>query len=114
MGVEVKQTYGIKVTTILNATEKLTEDLEYLCSLVESPDVEFIIEDALAYAHALVAVSSHLDYITEDICSNPLTDDEEYVKLTEEEIKTLNDYTVQTEAAMAALEKTCGISLKNN
>ena len=30
-----------------NATEKLTEDLEYLCSLVEKPDPEFTIKNAI-------------------------------------------------------------------
>ena len=45
-----KQKYGIKISTILNAAEKLTADLEYLCSIAESPDPEFPIMDALAYA----------------------------------------------------------------
>ena len=60
MGTEVKQTYGIKVSTILNATEKLTEDLEYLCSLVEKADPEFKIKNAIAYSHAVMILSNHL------------------------------------------------------
>lgn len=109
-----QQKYAIRITTIINATDTLTSDLEYLCSLVESPDPEFVMEDALSYAYALVAVSSHLEYLSEEISANELTEDEDYVTLSEEDIRLLNDYSTQTEAAILALEKTCGISLKNN
>ena len=82
MGTEVKQTYGIKVSTILNATEKLTEDLEYLCSLVEKADPEFKIKNAIAYSHAVMILSNHLDFVLEEITKRDLTPDEEMVKIT--------------------------------
>ena len=72
MGIEVKQTYGIKVSTILNATDKLTEDLEYLCCLVEKPDPEFVIKNAVAYAHAVMTLSNHFRFILYD-CPNSVS-----------------------------------------
>ena len=114
MGVEVKQTYGIKVTTILNATEKLTDDLEYLCSLVEKSDPEFKIKNAIAYAHAVMTLSNHLDFVLEEISTRDLTPDEDMIKLSEEDVIAMNEYTEASEDALADLEDLCGISLKNN
>ncbi len=114
MGVEVKQTYGIKVTTILSATEKLTDDLEYLCSLVEKPDPEFTIKNAIVYSHAVMTLSNHLDFVLEELTERDLTPDEEMVKLSEEDVLAMNEYTEASEEALADLEELCGISLKNN
>jgi hypothetical protein len=109
-----KEYYGLKLTTVINAADKLEDDLEYLCSLVEKPDQEFSIIDAVAYSHAVVALTQQLDFIIEEISANELSEDEEYVKLSGEEIMTLNSYTENSEAALKALEKICGISLQNN
>jgi len=114
VGVEVKQTYGIQVTTILNATEKLTDDLEYLCSLVEKPDPEFTIKNAIVYAHAVMTLSNHLDFVLEELTNRDLTHDEDMVKLSEEDVIAMNEYTEATEEALEDLEILCGISLKNN
>ena len=114
MGIEVRQTYGIKVTTILNATEKLTEDLEYLCSLTEKADPEFKIKNAIAYSHAVMILSNHLDFVLEEITKRDLTPDEEMVKITEEDVMAMNEYTEASEQALEDLEVLCGISLKNN
>ncbi len=114
MGVAVKQTYGVKVATILNATDKLTEDLEYLCSLVEQPDPEFVIKNAIIYAHAVMTLSNHLDFVLEELTERDLTPDEDMVKLSQEDVITMNDYTEASEEALEDLEVLCGISLKNN
>ena len=109
-----QQFYGLKIITILNATEKLTSDLEYLCSLVEQPVGEFPIRDARAYAAAVTTLSNQLDFIVEELTQNDLSDDEEYVKLSQEEVLMLNAYTDSAEDALGWLEETCGISLQNN
>ena len=114
MGIEVKQTYGIKVSTILNATDKLTEDLEYLCCLIEKPDPEFVIKNAVAYAHAVMTLSNHLDFVLEELTNRDLTPDEDMVKLNEEDVIAMNEYTEASEEALENLEILCGISLKNN
>ena len=114
MGVEVKQTYGIKVTTILKAADTLTNDLEYLCSLVEKPDPEFTIKNAIVYAHAVMTLSNHLDFVLEELTNRDLTPDEDMVKLSEEDVIAMNEYTEATEEALEDLEILCGISLKNN
>ncbi len=110
----MKQTYGVKVATILNATDKLTEDLEYLCSLVEQPDPEFVIKNAIIYAHAVMTLSNHLDFVLEELTERDLTPDEDMVKLSQEDVITMNDYTEASEEALEDLEVLCGISLKNN
>jgi pantoate kinase len=109
-----KDKYGIKVSTILNAADTLQADLEYLCSLIEKPDPEFLIKDALAYSSAVIAISNQVDFIVEDISKNDLSEDESYVKLSEEEIVMLSDYNTDTEEAIQRLEIICGISLQNN
>ena len=114
MGTQVKQTYGMKVTTILHATEQLSADLEYLCSLVEKPDPEFKIRNAIVYAHAVMTLSTHLDFVLEELTRRDLTEDEELVKLSEQDVIAMNDYTEASEEAMKDLEELCGISLQNN
>jgi hypothetical protein len=110
----VKQYYGIKVTTLLNAAEKLTADFDYLCSIIEAPDTEFPINDALAYSRAVIALSNHIEFIVEDLSENDLSEDEIYVKLSEEDILAMNSYTENSEEVLELLEKTCGIYLQNN
>ena len=115
MGREVKkQTYAIKVSTVLNATAKLTEDLEYLCSLVEKPDPEFTVKNAIVYSHAVMTLSTHLDFVLEELTKRDLTTEQDMVKLTEEDVIAMSDYTEATEEAILDLEELCGISLKNN
>jgi hypothetical protein len=106
--------YGIKVTTILNAAKRLSADLDYLCSVVEHPDPEFPVINALAYARAVTAISNQLDFFIEDLSDNNLSEDEEYVKISEEEVLMMNTFNEGTEAALLVLEKVCGISLQNN
>jgi hypothetical protein len=106
--------YGIKIATIINAADSLTADLDYLCSLIEQPDPEFFVCDAVVYSHAVSSLSNQLDFITEDLSENELSEDESYVKLSREEIMTLNRYTENAEEALKQLEETCGISLQNN
>jgi len=114
VGSKVKQTYGIRVSTILNATDKLTEELEYLCSLVEKADPEFRIKNAIVYSHAVMTLSNHLDFVLEELTQRDLTPDEDMVKLTEEDVLAMNEYTEASEEALEDLEVLCGISLKNN
>jgi hypothetical protein len=106
--------YGIKVATILRAADKLSDDLDYLCSLVEQPDPEFFVCDAVTYSYAVAALSNQLEFMTEDLTQNDLSEDEEYVKLSKEEVMMLNTYTNNAEEALRRLEETCGISLQNN
>tara|TARA_Y100001937_G_C6886724_1_gene227164 strand:- start:74 stop:409 length:336 start_codon:yes stop_codon:yes gene_type:complete len=109
-----KQRYGIKISTILNAAEKLSDDLDYLCSIAEAPDPEFPISDALAYARAISAIANHLDFVIEDLSGNDLSDDQEYVKLSEDDLLLMTTLTETSEEAIKILEKTCGIYLQNN
>lgn len=109
-----KETFGIKISTILNATERLNDDLDYLCSLVEEPHPEFAIRDAMAYVGAVSAISNQIDFIVEDLAENDLSEDEEHVKLSKDEVLMLQTYTEATEDALLWLEKTCGISLQSN
>lgn len=106
--------YGIKISTLLNAADTIEADLDYVCSLAESPDEDFPIADAVVYSYAVMALTQQLDYIMEDISKNPLSEDEEYVRMTAEEISKLNSYTEYSEEALLALEKICKISLKSN
>ncbi len=110
----MKQTYGIKVSTIVNATETLTDDLDYLCALVEQPDPEFSIKDAVVFSRAVMTISHHLDFIVEELSTRDLNEEQSYVKLTEKDVIALNDYNDATEEALEDLEAICGISLKSN
>jgi len=114
MNTNKKNKYAMKVTTILNVAESLTQDLDYLSSLVEKPDPEFLIKDAVVYARAITALSNQLQFILEDLPENDLTEDEDHVKLSEDEVFMLSSYSAETDEAMEDLEKICGISLRNN
>ena len=67
--------YGVRLDTVLNAIDELQGDLDYLCSLVESPDPEFKIADAVVYAQTVTAISSHLNFMIEDNFSYDEDDD---------------------------------------
>ena len=108
------QHYGIKITTMINAADKVANDLDYLCSLVEHPDLEFAINDAVVYAHAVMALTAQLEYISEDLSENELNEEEDCVKLSQAEVTALHSYTESSEAALKILEEVCGISLQNN
>ena len=111
---KVTQYYGMRLSTLLNAADRIVGDLDYLCSLVENPDPEFFITDAVTYALAVAALSNQLQFIVEDLAENDLTEDEQHVKLTEDEVWMLNSYTDSAEEAIERLGVKCGISLLNN
>ena len=108
------QTYGIRHSTILNAVNNISKDLEYLCALVEKPDDEYVLRDAVAYSRAVVALTYQLEFFLHDIAENDLSTDGEHVKLSTEQIFAMQDYAESAEEAMRELEKLCGISLQNN
>lgn len=114
MDTTMTQYYGVRVSTILNAIDKFNSELDYLCALVEQADPEFYITNAVAYSHAVIAISNQLDFLVENISESELNEDEDHLRLTKEQIVMLNDYTENSEEAIMALEKTCGISLQNN
>ena len=109
-----KQSYAMKVSTLLNAAEMLSDDLNYLSSLVENPDPEFLIKDAVVYSQAITCISSQLNFIIEDLTQNDLSDDQEHVKLSQDEVFMLSSFAESTEESLYELEKVCGISLRNN
>ena len=111
---QVTQYYGMRVSTIMSAADRIVGDLDYLCSLVENPDPEYCIADAVSYSLAVAALSSQLEFILEDLADNDLTEDEEHIKLTEDEVWMLNSYTDSAETAIQNMEDRCGISLQNN
>ena len=106
--------YGMKVTTILNAISKITDDLDYLCALIEQPDPGFPIRDAIVYTSAVTALSNQLEFLLEDIAENDLSQDEIHVKLSEEEVRMLQEYTETSDESLILLEEICGISLQSN
>ncbi len=110
----MKQYYGMKVSTLLAAADKLSDDLEYLCSLVEDPHDEFPIVDALVYSTAIMSLSYQINFILEDLTERDLSDDEEYVKLSQDDVLALTSYSDSSEDALLSLEKICGISLQSN
>jgi hypothetical protein len=109
-----KQSYAMKVSTLLNAAEMLSDDLSYLSSLVEDPDPEFLIKDAVVYSHAVACISNQLNFIVEELTQNDLSSDQEHVKLSEDEVFMLSSFADSTEESLYELEKVCGISLRNN
>ena len=98
----------------MNAAESLNSDLEYLCSLIEQPCEQFVITDALAYVRAVTAISNQIDFFIEDLAENDLSEDQEYVKVSQEQVLMMNVYTEGTDEALRILEETCKISLQSN
>jgi len=108
-----KQTYGMKISSLLSGIDTTEKDLNFLCSLIESPDEEYNIPDAIEYAHAVVALSRQLNYMISEISENEVTEDEELVMLSKQQLITLNTLTDAVEDALGRL-RLCGISLKQN
>jgi len=106
--------YGMKVCSLKQGISLVEEDLEYLCALIERPDPEFGITDAVAIATAITALAHQLDFMSHDISKNPLSEDGEFVKLSKEEVLMLTDLSEEAEDAVQRLEEVCKISLKNN
>jgi hypothetical protein len=109
----MSESYGIKVYTINEAIIGISGDLDYLCSLIENPDPDFPIKDALVYCRAVSALCHQLD-LAEKIAENELSDDGEYVKVSEQELLAMGDNTDNTDDTLQELEEVCGISLKKN
>ena len=107
------KTYGMKTTSLLQGIEITQKDLDFLCSLAEDPDESFPIKDAVEYSFAIVALTQQLDYMREEISHNELTEDEDLITLTKEQLLTLHKLSDAVEDAIGRL-RLCGISLKQN
>ena len=103
----------MKISSLLQGIEITQKDLDFLCSLAEDPDESFPIKDAVEYSFAIVALTQQLDYMMDEISHNDLTEDAELVKLTKEQLLTLNKLSDAVEDALGRL-RLCGISLKQN
>jgi hypothetical protein len=113
VGKVMGESYGIRVYTINEAINSISGDLDYLCSLIENPDPDFPIKDALVYSRAVTALCYQLD-LAEKIAENELSDDGEYIKVSEEELVAMGENTDNTDDTLLELEEVCGISLKKN
>ena len=113
MDCEVSKSYGIRVVTIDAAIDSLIGDLDYLCNIIEDPEAGYVVKDAVVYSIAVVAIMDHLDF-AESLTNNEVSRDGNYIKLSEEELVMMSDYTHSTEAALKQLEEICGISIKTN
>ncbi len=107
------ESYGIRVYTINEAIVNISGDLDYLCSLIENPDPDFPIKDALVYSRAVAALCHQLD-LAEKIAENEMSADGEYIKVSEQELIAMGDNTDNTDDTLLELEEICGISLKKN
>jgi hypothetical protein len=105
--------YGMKVDSLVRGIEVTQQDLDFLCSLVELPDEDYAIPDAIDYSCAVVALYRQLQFMVEELAGNPLTEDEDIIKLSKEELETLTDLSDAVEDALGRLRE-CGISLKQN
>ena len=65
-------------------------------------------------AHAVMTLSTHLDFVLEELTQRELTPEEDMVKLNEEDVIAMNEYTEASEEALGDLETICGISLRSN
>ena len=108
-----KKTYGMKISSLLTGIDNTEKDLDFLCSLVESPDEEYRVPDAVEFSFAVVALSHQLDYMILEISESETTEDEEMVLLSKEQLVTLTTLTDAVETALGRL-RSCGISLKQN
>jgi len=108
-----KQRYGMPVESLLMGIEVTRKDLDFLCSLVEAPDTEYPIPDAIDYSTAIVALNSQLRYMVDNISVKELTEDEELFKISQKELLKLTELSENVEKALERL-RACGISLKSN
>ena len=108
-----KKTYAMNLNNLMNGIKVVGEDLEFLCSLVEDPDSEYKIPDAVEYSNAVVTLMNQLTFMVEEIDHHNLTDDGKFVILTKDEVNTLSVLSDAAEEALEGLRK-CGISIKNN
>lgn len=110
---EMSQTYGLRISTVETAIYQLGEDIEYLCSIIEDPDPSFVVRDAVAYSLALTSLLRHLDF-AEGLAENEVSENGLYVKVHDDELVMMQEFTKDSEEALLYLEETCGISLRKN
>lgn len=109
----MKKQYAMRYDTLMNGIQIVGEDLDFLCSLAESPSDDYKIPDAVIYSAAVIALMNQLSYMSEELVNNKLTDDGEHIILTKEEIDRMNFLYDQVEESLEDL-RDCGISIKVN
>ena len=107
-----KQTYAMRLDSLLNGIRLVGNNLDFLCSLIEDPIEEYKIPDAVEYSNTVVCLMDQLTYMTCEIEQCELTDDGDFVILTKKQVDTLSALSEKAEDAMEALRE-CGISLAN-
>jgi hypothetical protein len=109
----MSQAYGVRIPTIETAILQVSGDLDYLCSLIEQPDQNFAIKDALIYCRAVSLLTEQLD-LAERISGNEIDQDGEYFKVSEKELHLMGRITDDVDDALLDLEEICGISIRKN
>jgi hypothetical protein len=108
-----KKSYAMNYDELLRGIEIIGEDLDFLCSLSENPSEEYQIPDAVEYSLAVIALTNQLAYMTQDLATSKLSEDENHVILTKEQVDKMNDLYEEVEEALVRLRK-CGISIQIN
>ena len=108
-----KKSYAMNYDELLRGIEIIGEDLDFLCSLAESPSEEYKIPDAVEYSLAVIALTNQLSFMTQELATNKLSEDGNHVILTKEQVDTMNDLYEEVEEALVRLRK-CGISIQIN
>lgn len=109
----MKKQFAMRYDTLLNGIEIVGEDLDFLCSLAESPSEDYQIPDAVAYSAAVIAVMNQLSYMSVELINNKLTEDGTHIILTKEEVDRMNFLSDEVEDSLMDLRE-CGISIKVN
>ena len=107
------KTYGMSLDSLLLGIDKTERDLDFLCSLIEQPDQEYKIPDAVEYAFAVVALSRQLEYMTIELSSNEVDEETNLVLLTKKQLNKLSSLSDNVDDAIRRLRQ-CGISLEQN
>tara|TARA_R110000824_G_scaffold232068_2_gene419971 strand:+ start:3436 stop:3771 length:336 start_codon:yes stop_codon:yes gene_type:complete len=111
----MKKHYAMRTAALVNGVAIVSADLEFLCSLIECPDKEYQIPDAVDYSIAVLALTNQLAFMTEMLASasDDLSDKDSVIELTKEEVEIMNSLDQDSEDGLETLRE-CGISIKSN
>lgn len=110
----MSQTYGVKVSSLEVGLDALGGELDHLLSLVESPDPEYKVQDAVLYCEAIATFSEMIEFLVGALSLNEISPDGVHIKMSSEEIVVMGHLSDTTEEIRGDLLKQCGISLAKN
>ena len=111
---EGKSAYAMSLQTFLAGVDAAKKDLDYLEDFLKNPLEDFSIRNATDFCVAFTALIAQLDFMTDELATNEISNDGEMVYLSKDQVLSLSRYSDLATSTVKKMQESCKIDMEIN